>query len=180
MNKCRARHKIFLFFQYLLSPVLFDLPCLKNVKRAILGLFIEIGKGSTVAHGSFFRCENCCNQTVKIGNNVEIASGVMIDYSGGITIDDEVWISEGAMILTHVHVSASRISKREQKMKRQSLSIGADAWIGARSIIYPRVREIGKGAIIGAGSVVCERVENWQIMFGNPAVVLSRRINPPK
>jgi acetyltransferase-like isoleucine patch superfamily enzyme len=83
------------------------------------------------------------------------------------------------MILTHTHISASQILKRNQRIKRKPLYIGSDAWIGARSIIYPRVARIGEGAIIGAGAVVHENVNKWDVLFGNPATVISKRIKNP-
>jgi len=44
-------------------------------------------------------------------------------------------------------------------------------WIGANSIILPGVK-IGRGAIVSAGSVVCEDVPAMTIVRGNPAKVI--------
>jgi len=180
VNSSKIKYKFFLIIQYFLASFFFDLPGFKSFKIFIYKFFINIGKSSTIAHGSFLKCENCSNQSIIIGSNVEIAANVIIDFSGGIEISDNVWISEDALILTHTHISASRILKEKQRMKRQYLLIESDAWIGSKAIIYPRVKKIGRGAIIGAGSVVFEDVEDWQILVGNPAKVISRRIDPPK
>jgi acetyltransferase-like isoleucine patch superfamily enzyme len=49
------------------------------------------------------------------------------------------------------------------------LIIEHDVWVGAGTIILPKCRRIGTGAVIGAGSVVTRDVENFSIVAGNPA-----------
>jgi acetyltransferase-like isoleucine patch superfamily enzyme len=46
-----------------------------------------------------------------------------------------------------------------------------DVWIGAHAIILPGVR-IGKGSIIGAGSVVTSNIPEMVVAAGNPAKVV--------
>ena len=53
--------------------------------------------------------------------------------------------------------------------------IEEDAWIGANALILPQVKKIGRGAIIGAGSVVTRDVEEYAIVAGNPAKVIGHR-----
>lgn len=55
------------------------------------------------------------------------------------------------------------------------LIIEHDVWIGAGTIILPKCRRIGTGAVIGAGSVVTRDVENYSIVAGNPAKHLRYR-----
>ena len=45
-------------------------------------------------------------------------------------------------------------------------------WIGANSIVLPGVR-IGRGSIVGAGSVVVKDIPPMVIAAGNPAKVIS-------
>ena len=58
----------------------------------------------------------------------------------------------------------------------QPVLIEDDVWIGARAIILPGLR-IGKGAIVGAGSVVTKDVPPYAICVGNPARVIKSRID---
>jgi hypothetical protein len=58
---------------------------------------------------------------------------------------------------------------------RPILAIGHDVWIGASVCITPRVRRIGHGAVIGAGSVVTRDVPPFAIVAGNPARLLRYR-----
>jgi acetyltransferase-like isoleucine patch superfamily enzyme len=55
--------------------------------------------------------------------------------------------------------------------------VGDDAWIGARSVLLGGA-EIGRGAIVGACSVVTGRVPDFAIVAGNPARVVGEA--PPK
>ncbi len=55
------------------------------------------------------------------------------------------------------------------------LIIEHDVWIGAGTIILPKCRRIGTGAVIGAGSVVTRDVEKFSIVAGNPAKHLRDR-----
>lgn len=56
-----------------------------------------------------------------------------------------------------------------------SLSIGHDVWLGHNSIIMPNVKEIGTGAVIGAGAVVNKDVPPYAVVVGNPARVVRYR-----
>ncbi len=58
------------------------------------------------------------------------------------------------------------------------LRIGHDVWIGARVIILPGCREIGDGAIIGAGAVVTRDVPPFTILAGAPARPVRKRFPP--
>ncbi len=49
-----------------------------------------------------------------------------------------------------------------------------DVRIGAGSIILPG-RRIGRGAIVGAGSVVTKDVQPFSVVGGNPATVIAER-----
>lgn len=59
------------------------------------------------------------------------------------------------------------------------LVIEDDVWIGHNSVILPRCKNIGRGAIIGAGSVVTRNVAPYTIVAGNPARKLRDRFPAP-
>lgn len=52
--------------------------------------------------------------------------------------------------------------------------IGADVWMGDRTIVMPGIR-IGHGAVIGSGSVVTKDVPDYAIVGGVPAKVIRYR-----
>lgn len=158
------------YIQIILSAFLFDIPILTSIKTAILRIFITIGKDSYISYGSILVTHHFpSNPSIKIGKNVGVEHNCEIDYSGGLTVEDDVWISEGVLITTHSHQVKTREPKKNQGIDFSSLVICADSWIGARSIILGSVNRIGKGAVIGAGSVVTKDVEDWAVVAGCPA-----------
>ena len=52
--------------------------------------------------------------------------------------------------------------------------MGDDVWIGTNSVVLPGVT-IGKGAVIGAGTVVTKDIPEYAIAVGNPARVIKYR-----
>ena len=74
------------------------------------------------------------------------------------------------------HFNRTDIPMGDQgKPKKIPLFIDDDVWIGARVIVLPGCRHIGKGVIIGAGSVVTKNVPDYAIIGGNPAKVIRFR-----
>jgi len=63
----------------------------------------------------------------------------------------------------------------DNDVKRFSLNIGNDVWIGYGTIITSACESIGDGAIIGAGSIVTKNVEAYSIVAGNPAKQIRKR-----
>ena len=59
---------------------------------------------------------------------------------------------------------------------RGKIIVEDDVWIGINSIILSGVK-IGRGAIIGAGSVVTKDVPDYAIVAGNPARVVKYRFS---
>lgn len=172
----KIKEYLFRIIQHLFSFFVFDTPILNEVKRNILRLFIIIGPRSYIAFGSFLVAPHSNKKAfMKIGRNVAIEHRCDIDYSGGITIGDNVWISERTIIATHQHIIEDKSLKKDQKIDFSSLIIYEDAWLGAGSIILPNVKIIGRGAIIGAGSVVTKNVPDYTIVVGNPAKMLRVR-----
>lgn len=62
-------------------------------------------------------------------------------------------------------------------VERSTLVIGNDVWIGYGVIITAGCKNIGNGAVIGAGSVVTKDVEPYSIVAGNPAKRIRKRFS---
>lgn len=110
-----------------------------------------------------------------IGNHVGI-SGTAIMCNQKITIGDNVQIGSGCCIYdTDFHSTdyTMRRSMSTDVPKKAPVEIGNDVFIGARSMILKGVH-IGKGAVIGAGSVVTKDIPEFEIWAGNPAILVRR------
>lgn len=98
---------------------------------------------------------------VKIGNNVTIKSGVQI--WDGITLEDDVFIGSN---VTFTNDSTPRSKQYPNRFLKTVVKKGAS--IGANSTMIGGI-EIGKFAMIGAGSVVTKDIMNNELWYGNPA-----------
>lgn len=56
--------------------------------------------------------------------------------------------------------------------------ISDDVWVGHMATILPSVKSIGRGAVIGAGSVVTKDVPPYSVVAGNPARIVKIRFSP--
>ncbi|MFO7735008.1 MAG: acyltransferase, partial [bacterium] len=113
--------------------------------------------------------------TIRIGKRVLLAEGLSLDYSGGVEIGDDVWLSEDVMIHTHIHpLNERRIYSRSAEIETKPLKIGDCAWIGARAVILPGVETIGRNSVVGAGSVVTKNVPENAVVAGNPAKIIKK------
>jgi len=65
----------------------------------------------------------------------------------------------------------------DKDVHRSPLEIASEAWIGANVTILPGCQRIGVGAVVGAGSVVTANVPDFAVAVGNPARVISLRLD---
>jgi virginiamycin A acetyltransferase len=67
----------------------------------------------------------------------------------------------------------------DENMPRPApLVLEDDVWIGHHVVITPGCKRIGRGAVIGAGSVVTKDVAAYSIVAGNPARKIRDRFAP--
>lgn len=164
------------FVQHLLGSFLFDAPGLVQCKMFVLRRFFDIGPNSYLSYRAMLVSPHSTRHAhFSMGRNVGVEHDCELDYSGGLKIGDDVWISEGVFIATHGHRIKTRALKKEQPVDFSGLTIGNDAWLGARAVILPSVSRIGTGAVIGACCVVTKDVEDWAVVVGNPARVIGYR-----
>jgi len=104
---------------------------------------------------------------IKIGKFCSIASGVIIISADEPHPYDTVTNYPFYILFKEAKKSVSDI-------KKGSVIIGNDVWIGARAIILPGVT-IGNGAVIGAGAVVTKDVPSYAIIGGVPAKIIKYR-----
>jgi len=121
-----------------------------------------------------FQSRTKLNYDVSIGNNSGV--GKNCDIPGGVTIGNNVMMGEEVLIFTSNHITTNtEIPMNLQGMtKKKKVIICDDVWIGTRVTILPGVT-VGKGSILGTGTVVTKDVPEYSVVVGNPGRVVKNR-----
>ena len=110
------------------------------------------------------------------GSNIEVGKSCFINYNcvildnGRVTIGDNCLIGPNAAIYTAGHPLHPDL-RRPGYEYGIGVEIEDDVWIGGNAVICPGVR-IGRGSVIGAGSVVTRDVPEMSFAAGNPCRVI--------
>jgi putative colanic acid biosynthesis acetyltransferase WcaF len=99
-----------------------------------------------------------------------LGDGVIAYSLGEIEVKARATIAQEAYICTGTH----NFLDPSLALMTAKIIIGEDAFVGARTFIMPGV-VIGKGAVIGACSVVTKDVDDWTFVAGNPAREIKKR-----
>lgn len=140
-----------------------------RIKNAFLYKCLLRFPYSKVRMWSMRRLGHVCGSEVYFPSDLVITQNFVKDR-GKLYLGDRVSIGPRVTLVLSSHANASLIRGAIQE-KKPEIRIEADAWIGAGVIILPSVT-IGKGAIVGAGSVVTKDVPAHTVVFGNPARVI--------
>ena len=66
-----------------------------------------------------------------------------------------------------------------RRINPEPLVVEDDVWVGHNTVILPGCKHSGRGAVIGAGSIVTRNVAAYSIVAGNPARMLRPRFSEP-
>ena len=127
---------------------------------------MKIGTSSTIHTGArFYKPSN-----ISIGKGTIIGEQVVLDGRDKLVIGNNVDIATGVMIYNAQH------NIEDPNFLAQSAPVKIDdyVFIGPRSIILPGVI-IGKGAVVAAGSVVTKNVSEFEVVGGVPAKLIKTR-----
>lgn len=123
--------------------------------------FCVVLKDAKIGENCNINCNVFIENDVVIGNNVTIKPGAQI--WDGLTIEDNVFIGPNVTFTNDRVPRSKSISwKLERTIIRQGASIGANATILSGL-------EIGKFALIGAGSVITKSIKPYTVWYGNPS-----------
>ncbi|KAE9986149.1 hypothetical protein EG328_006411 [Venturia inaequalis] len=117
---------------------------------------------------------------IDYGTNVKVGQGVFLNFNCCILDTCEVKI--GARTLVGPNVSFYSGTHPLDPLLRNGtkgpelgkpISVGEDCWIGGNVQVLPGVK-LGRGVVVGAGSVVTKDVPDFWIVAGNPAKLLRK------
>ena len=137
-------------------------------------LFISMGKTVGIENNAYIGN----GRRISIGNNSSIGSYFHVQNTN-LKIGNYVMMGEEVLILGGGH-NNERIDipmGLQGNNPLSNLEICDDVCIGSRVTILSKVERIGKGVIIGAGSVVTKPIPDFAIVAGNPAKIIKYRNN---
>lgn len=139
---------------------------------------IKIGNNFSIHDNSVIECTGVLSQMgegIEIGDNVGISQNCFIQVRGKVKIGSNVMFGPYSSIFSENHnFSSTNQVMTSQGTTRKGVIIENDVWISTKAVILDGVK-IGKGSIIGAGSVVTENVPAYSIVAGVPAKVIKTR-----
>ena len=131
--------------------------------------------GGNIYVGHYTILKGYHKNEMSIGDNVWIGQGCFFHSAGGLRIGSNVGIAPQVRILTSVHVEAGReLPISRSPVRFAPVVIEEDSDIGIGTVILPGVT-IGRGAQVGAGSVITKDVPPYAVVAGVPGRVLRMR-----
>ncbi|MHA3772782.1 acyltransferase [Verrucomicrobiota bacterium sgz303538] len=117
-------------------------------------------------------------------SSLEVGAGTYIGElnniraaGGAIRIGIKCLVSQHVSIIAANHVIGPReeyILDQPWDHVKTGVTIEDDCWIGCGAIILPGVN-VGRGCVVGAGSVVTKSVPPYSVIAGSPAKVIRTR-----
>lgn len=142
-------------------------PLCRSEREEIVREMIGSIGGRFVIH-SPFRCDFGTN--IHIGDNFIGNFNLAILDEAEVTIGNNVFIGPNCSLCTIVHALDAG-QRNAGIMRALPITVGDDVWIAANVVVLPGVT-IGRGAVIGAGSVVTKDVPAGVLAAGNPCRVI--------
>lgn len=114
-------------------------------------------------------------QNILIGSNVFIGRNVYINAYERIQIGNFCAIAADCKLISGNHgYSDIEIPINLQAYENKPIILHDDVWLGYNVIILPGVI-LGKGCIVGAGSVVTKSFPDYSVIAGTPAKLIKKR-----
>ena len=153
---------------------------MKSIKQYIRRLYYNkygfVGEGSLIPLRDFYKIRE--KQYIFIGNYCSIGPGCYINANkeGNVIIKDGCILAPNITILTRNHNYNFQLNNipYDEKYFTADIVLEEAVWVGQNVIILPGVH-VGKGAVIGAGSVVSKSVPDYAVCAGNPVKIIGFR-----
>lgn len=140
----------------------------RRIRKFLLKRFLA---SFGIRNGVQMNCNFINGKDIYLGNRNAINFGCLFDARRiDIRVGNNVSIGPEALILSF----GSCYKEYGTENERKETFIDDYSYIGYGSIIFPGVK-IGKGSVVGAGSVVINDIKPYTIVSGNPARFIKRR-----
>lgn len=113
--------------------------------------------------------------SLRMGRNAGIGQGTQFLGLGAVSLGAHVTMGPDCLFITGDHpIPKAGGHFRDLASVHQDIVVEEDVFLGARVTVLPGVT-IGRGAAVGAGSVVTKDVPAEVVVAGNPAKVIRSR-----
>jgi acetyltransferase-like isoleucine patch superfamily enzyme len=155
--------------------------------RVVNPQLLELGSDVLVQRGTLLHCGgfdwSFGDGAIRIGNGSTIADSCILLGAGTITLGEDVSIAQGCLILSSQDRFESGPDGRHVAHDFAPVKIEDGARVFSASIVTPGVT-IGRGAVVGANSLVLEDVPAMELWAGTPArklrEIAAERWLPPR
>ncbi len=126
----------------------------------------------------------------KVGKKVHVYPKVKIWAPWNLILEDECGIANGAILYSQdiIHIGKKAVISQGAHLcagthdyntkgfilVTKPITVGDYAWVATEVFVHPGIK-IGKGAVIGARSVVNKHMPEWMVCSGFPCVPLKKR-----
>ncbi|MFJ0262157.1 acyltransferase [Acinetobacter baumannii] len=160
-----------------ISFLIFMLPRFRTLNY-LKGLYLKIFFKSKIGRRVVFypNIWIFTGRNLVLGDDVDLATGVLITTDGGVSIGERTLVGYGTKILSSNH-NVPKLPNRifDSGHTKAPVNIGKDVWLGANCIVLPGIT-VGDGAVIAAGSVVTKDVPANVFVGGIPAKIIKERV----
>lgn len=145
-----------------------------TIYRDMNGGMVDLANGVLIFRGTTIQTGE--EGMVSIGADTHIQPRCQFSaYKGSISIGARVEIAPGCAFYPYNHGMALNMPIRKQPVySKAGITVGDDAWLGYGVILLDGA-QVGKGAVVGAGSVVTGHIPDGAIAVGSPAKVIGMR-----
>ena len=159
---------------------------------------ISIGDNTTIDDYAVLDAKGQDNQGIRIGRNVYVGRSTILSCKeGSIFLDDYCNVSANCSLLSETEIRLGKYCflagncylvaggnhsfddvntpiMYQPSYSKGGIRIGEDVWLAAGTLVLDGV-EVGRGSVVGAGSVVTRSLPELSIALGVPARVRKRR-----
>ena len=137
---------------------------------------VKLGNNCLIEHDVCFHYDGIYSDgpSIIIGNNVFIGNCTEFNITDNIIVGDNCLIASGCRFIDHSHGYEYGQFINLQISSEKAINIGEDVWLGCNVIVLKGVT-IGKGAIVGASSLVNKSIPPYEIWGGVPAKKIGER-----
>lgn len=137
---------------------------------------ISIGEGAFLGPGCWLQTlprDGEPAPRLAIGDRTSVSGTAVLSAAREVVLEEGVLLARNVYISDHIHAYADTTKAiQDQGLdKVEAVRIKRGAWLGQNVVVCPGVT-VGRGAVVGANSVVTKDVPDWSVAVGSPAKVI--------